>query len=839
MISFPSLTTTLGLALPVRVLLVEDSPVALALLKRSLANLPEIQVVGTAGNGALALEMIPKLDPHVICTDLHMPVMDGLEFTRTVMERFPKPILVISVSVQQEDRWNIFQLFEAGALDVFPKPMADWLSKKGSDFSQELARKILLLAGVNSFPCPTRHNIPLKRPLRAMPSLSMVVVGGSLGGPQVLKEIVSGLPHDFPAPILCVQHMDEMFQEDLVFWLRQHTPMAVQLASHGEVPFPGSIYFPPREHHLTLDSVGRMVCSQATPVDGQRPSITVTMESVADHFGATTIGILLSGVGNDGVRGLEAINRKGGVTIVQDEESSLVFEVPRKAIEMGAAQHVLPCSGLSQALLHLAGRSEPLVVEDHEPLALAPSPSFHNVPLLLVEDSPTQAFKLKRMLTQAGFAVTLAKDGVEGLDKALESPPTLVISDVSMPRMDGFQLCKALKSHPVTSRVPVMLLTALTNPGEILEGLSSGADNYLTKPWEESHLLAHIETLLLHAGSAREQEEGMEITFEGQTHIITSTRRQIVDLLLSTYQKAVQQNKTLMANQLELKMLNLQLVDQAARQEALNIQLQKEIQVRCQAEERQLALLVELESLNRELSDFAYVVSHDLKAPVRALGSLTNWLITDYSEKLDEDGRGLLTTLAGRAQRMEGLIHALLDYTQISRLQEELTRIDLDKLVHSILERLAIPETIDVQIVTPLPHILFDKKRVEQLFWSLLDNAVRFMDKPRGQVVITWEDKGEWWGFSVSDNGPGIDAKYHEKIFGIFQTLQARDELESAGVGLALVRKIVQKYGGELHLDSRLGGGSTFSFTLPKMAKNFSMAKPASPPDGQESDGRS
>ncbi|NGZ26259.1 MAG: response regulator [Magnetococcales bacterium] len=824
--SLSHLATSLGINPPVRVLLVEDSPVAVALLKRSLSTIPEIQVVGTASHGEQALEMIPRLDPQVICTDLHMPVMDGLEFTRTVMDRFPRPILVISVSVQKDDRWNVFQLFEAGAMDVFPKPMADWLAKSGDHFSQELAHKIILLAGANQVTCPTKPPVGLnKQPLLPMSSLSMVVIGGSLGGPHVIKEILSGLPADFPAPIFCVQHMDEMFQEDMVFWLRQHTPMAVQLASHGEVPFPGSIYFPPRDHHLTLDSVGRMVCSQAPPLDEHRPSITVTMESVANHYGANALGILLSGVGNDGVRGLEAINRKGGVTIVQDEASSLVYEMPRKAIEMGAAQHILSCTSMAQALVNLAGHLGEEQAAPSVPVG-QPDTAFRNLPVLLVEDSPTQAFKLKRMLTQKGFAVTLAKDGVEGLEKALDFIPRLVISDVSMPRMDGFQLCRALKNNPITGRIPVMLLTALTNPSEILEGLSSGADNYLTKPWEEEHLLGQIAALLSQTADMRQQDEGMEITFEGRTHVITSTRRQILDLLLTTYQKAVQQNKELIANQLELKMLNLQLVDQASRQESLNTQLQQEIQVRRGVEERQTALLLELESVNKELSDFAYVISHDLKAPVRALGSLTNWLITDYSETLDEDGRQLMTTLAGRAQRMEGLINALMEYTQISRLQEELTLIDLDKLVRSIIQRLAIPETMDVRVSNPLPAIQFDKKRAEQLFYCLLDNAVRFMDKENGEILIDWREQGDYWAFAVTDNGPGIDSRYHEKIFGIFQTLQARDELETAGVGLALVRKIVQKYGGEIRLESRPGQGCTFHFTLPKVARSIAEFRP-------------
>jgi len=378
-------------------------------------------------------------------------------------------------------------------------------------------------------------------------------------------------------------------------------------------------------------------------------------------------------------------------------------------------------------------------------------------------------------------------------------------------------MCRAIKDDPGLKKIPVMLLTALTSPEEILSGLATGADNYLTKPWEGPHLLTCIQALLAGVAHAGEVEEGLEIGFEGRSYSITSSRRQILDLLLTTYQKAVRQNKELTDSQLELKMLNMQLVEQSAKESQLNQRLQEENQVRAAVEIKQARTLRELEEANRELDDFAFIVSHDLKAPFRAIGSLTSWLVSDHSEQLDEDGRDLVTLLATRAQRINTLIEALLQYTRVSRVNEQLTYVNLDRLVRKIIKGIEIPEEMELLLEPPLPVIRLEEKPAQRIFFNLIDNAVRYMDKAAGtvQIGLVGED-ADWWQFQVSDNGPGIEARYFDKVFGVFQTLQPRDELETAGMGLALVRKIVGKYGGSINIKSQMGKGSTFYFSLPK-----------------------
>ena len=343
---------------PIRVLLVDDSIITLAILKRILADAPEIQVVGTAINGREALDMIPSLQPDVICTDLHMPVMDGLEFTRAVMDRFPRPILVLSISVQKEQTTNIFQLLEAGAIDVMAKPRGKEVGGYDLD-ARELIGKIKVLAGVVAIrrrwkepPAPTvsgKNNLPV---IEAAPP-GIIGIGASTGGPQAFLEILSHLPGNLPVPLLCVQHISEGFMQGLVDWLAQKSPLKIVTAETGIRPEPGAVYFPREGTHLVLDSQGRLECSNAPPCDGHRPSISVTFNSLAGIYGKNAAGVLLTGMGRDGVEGMRAIAQAGGTTIAQDEESSTIFGMPKEAIAANAARYVLPLPKIAPALLKL------------------------------------------------------------------------------------------------------------------------------------------------------------------------------------------------------------------------------------------------------------------------------------------------------------------------------------------------------------------------------------------------------------------------------------------------------------------------------------------------------
>jgi len=352
---------------PIKLLLVEDSPVVTIVLKRIFESSPDIQVVGTACNGLEGLELIPKLQPQVICTDLNMAPMNGLEFTEEVMKKYPLPILVISASVQANDTQNVFQVLKAGALDVFPKPMGGLVSDYDR-LANQLIAKVKILSGVKVFTrhqkkMPLEDNQILKINQAPVPNykfsnenvksstIKVLAIGASTGGPQALYAIISKLPASFPVPIICVQHISEGFLQGLVDWLGNESKLPVKIAAFGELPQAGTVYFPPEKRHLELDSQGRFVYSEAAHAAGHCPSVTVTFKSVANFYSRAAAGVLLTGMGRDGADGMLAIARQGGLTIAQDEASCIVFGMPKEAIALGAAQYVLPISAIAPLLL--------------------------------------------------------------------------------------------------------------------------------------------------------------------------------------------------------------------------------------------------------------------------------------------------------------------------------------------------------------------------------------------------------------------------------------------------------------------------------------------------------
>lgn len=251
----------------------------------------------------------------------------------------------------------------------------------------------------------------------------------------------------------------------------------------------------------------------------------------------------------------------------------------------------------------------------------------------------------------------------------------------------------------------------------------------------------------------------------------------------------------------------------------------RDISERKQTEEQRDRLLHELESANEELKNFGYVVSHDLKAPLRAIGSLADWLSTDYADKFDAEGREHMRLLISRVHRMDSLIDGILQYSRVGRVKEVAVAVDLNRLLREVIDLLAPPANITVSIENSLPTVMAEPTRIQQVFQNLLSNAIKYMDKPEGEIRIACGAEGRQWKFSITDNGPGIEKQHFEKIFQLFQTLAPRDRVESTGVGLALVKKIVEMYGGRIWVESTVKQGSTFFFTLPRMAATSGSSK--------------
>ncbi len=347
----------------IKVLLVDDSQITLSLLKRALAKASEIEVVGTARDGAEALELIPRLQPNVICTDLHMPRMNGLELTREIMTRFPKPILVVSVSVEKDaDAQNVFSLLEAGAVDVYSKPRGGQ-DIENTRWTNELISKIKILSGVIVFRKALKSTIQNGSELKPITSISqsgkvsILAIGTSTGGPKALQTILPNLPGHFPIPVVCVQHISTGFLSGLIEWLSTQCKLKIKIAQPGEPPRPGFIYFPPEERHLEMDYSGNFVLSACSryPAENHCPSVNVMFNSVAEFYGRTTLGIILTGMGSDGAEGMQRIYLAGGTTIAQDEKSCVVFGMPQKAIELKAIRYVLSIDEISAAILKIVG----------------------------------------------------------------------------------------------------------------------------------------------------------------------------------------------------------------------------------------------------------------------------------------------------------------------------------------------------------------------------------------------------------------------------------------------------------------------------------------------------
>ncbi len=244
----------------------------------------------------------------------------------------------------------------------------------------------------------------------------------------------------------------------------------------------------------------------------------------------------------------------------------------------------------------------------------------------------------------------------------------------------------------------------------------------------------------------------------------------------------------------------------------------RDITYRKEQEKRQLELMSDLKAANIDLRQYAHIVSHDLKAPLRGIGALAQWITVDYADVFDDQGKANLEQLNRRVERMYSFIDGILEYSKIGREKALVESCDLNKLLEVVVDLLAPDPSVTLVIPNDLPSLPIGEVRLQQVFQNLIGNAIKYNDKEVPRVELELESADDFWRFTISDNGPGIDKKYHEKVFGMFQTLEVRSNRESSGIGLAVVKKIIELYGGKIYLESRPGLGTDFIFTLPKKA---------------------
>jgi len=227
------------------------------------------------------------------------------------------------------------------------------------------------------------------------------------------------------------------------------------------------------------------------------------------------------------------------------------------------------------------------------------------------------------------------------------------------------------------------------------------------------------------------------------------------------------------------------------------------------------------------MNDFASIVSHDLKAPLRGIQTMADWLVSDYADKLDDKGKENLEMIQERSLRMTDLINGILSYSRAGRIQEDRTGLDLETVVHEAIDLLAPPSSIEIVVETPMPTVRAEKVQVSQVFQNLLGNAVKYMDKTEGHVKVGCLAQNDSWHFYVADDGPGVEEQYHERIFQMFSTAPHPEGKESTGVDLAIVKKIVEGMGGRIWVQSSPGQGGTFTFALPQKSAVMCDAKSA------------
>ncbi len=342
----------------IRVLVVDDSATVRYFLSGLINATPDMTVVGEAADGLQALEAAARLRPDVISMDIRMPRLDGLSATRQLMEDDPRPIVIVSSRLERSEVDLAFMALQAGALAVLSTPPGPPNPAFAASRDQYLTT-LRAMAGVSVVRrWKTRplefHGIPLNGDAAAP---LVIVIGASAGGPVALHRLLGDLPADFPVPIAIVQHMAEGFMDGMARWLDAETALHIRVAEDGQLLLPGQVVLAESGAHLLVRRApeGVRLALDATPTDSPyQPAVNRLFASAAEAFGRQAIGVLLTGMGEDGAQGLLRLRGAGGRTIAQDEASCLVYGMPGAAVALGAAEQILPLKHIGPALIDLA-----------------------------------------------------------------------------------------------------------------------------------------------------------------------------------------------------------------------------------------------------------------------------------------------------------------------------------------------------------------------------------------------------------------------------------------------------------------------------------------------------
>ncbi|PLX02161.1 MAG: hypothetical protein C0595_12025 [Marinilabiliales bacterium] len=417
--------------------------------------------------------------------------------------------------------------------------------------------------------------------------------------------------------------------------------------------------------------------------------------------------------------------------------------------------------------------------------------------ILIVEDSRTQLIHLQSTLENAGYYVESSENGKQALEKLETFTPDVILSDIIMPEMDGYELCEKINKDRRWHKIPIILLTALTDPQDVIKGLNVGADNFIPKPYSDDFLLSRINQLLVNSQmrSGTVSEMGMEIFFAGNKHIITSERMQIIDLLLSTYENAVNKNNELIKANHELSVLKEDLEKKNA----------------------------ELEKVNEEKNQFIGIAAHDIRNPLGGIYNFADLLKEELQDKASETEMEFINIIQSSSELLLNMVTELLDISKIESgkltLKKQVS--DLISFVKTnITKNKFLAENKSINIKTEYPtsslNVEFDRSRLEQVLNNLITNAIKY-SKPDTEINVKIGIDNDSIVFSIKDQGVGIPKEEQDKLFKPFSKTSARATggETSTGLGLFTCKKIIDAHGGKIWVDSIKNEGSTFCFSLP------------------------
>ncbi|MDB6060957.1 MAG: histidine kinase [Verrucomicrobiaceae bacterium] len=439
-----------------------------------------------------------------------------------------------------------------------------------------------------------------------------------------------------------------------------------------------------------------------------------------------------------------------------------------------------------------------------------------NIEVLIVEDSPTQAEKLRHLIERAGYSASVANNGRVALESIKTKPVQLVLSDIVMPEMDGYALCHAIKTDPAIAHIPVILLTTLADPKDIVRGLDCGADNFIRKPYEAEHLLARIQHVLVNRALRKHRNSGgigIEIFLGGQRHFISAERQQILDLLISTFEQAVRVNEELKAREQQISELNALLERQAEELKDAN---------------RALATTnTELENASQAKLRFFAHMSHELRTPLNAVIGFSELLREGVAGELNPGQKNHIDSIFQSGNYLLSLINDTLDLAKIEAHKMELQPSDVDvplllKNCLPMVREQAAARRINLQLnIDPAVNDAWmDERKVTQIVINLLSNAVKFTPD-NGSVIVAAElverDEKNLLSITVTDTGIGIAEEDIPKLFRSFEQLEnnSKQRIQGTGLGLSLVKQLAELHGGCVTVRSVINRGSSFTVYLP------------------------